>query len=124
MKECEFDFGKTKQVIDGFGVNVNPDRWRDGKLKPAINLLIDELGCSAIRFDCFGNGMWLDPSKMNANGKWPDEYLKEVYTSKKFTDAWQTFRYFNAKGVKPYFTVSGIVPDVWTVKEKKRVFLP
>ena len=115
------DFSKTKQVIDGFGVNVNPDQWRDGNLKPAIDLLVDELGCSAIRFDCYGNGLWLDPSKMNANGKWSDEYLKEVYTSKKFTDAWEAFRYFNSKGVKPYFTVSGIVPDVWNYKGTKEL---
>ena len=72
------DFGKTKQVIDGFGVNVNPDQWRDGNLKKEIDLLVDELGCTAIRFDCFANGMWLDPSKMNANGKWPDDLMSRA----------------------------------------------
>ena len=109
------------QVIDGFGVNVNPDQWRDGNLKKAIDLLVDDLGCSAIRLDCFGNGLWLDPAKMNANGKWPDEYLKEVYTSKPFTDAWQTFRYFNSKGVNTFMNVSGIVPDVWIKKGTKEL---
>ena len=115
------DFGKTKQVIDGFGVNVNPDQWHNGNLKKAIDLLVDELGCTAIRFDCYGNGLWLDPLKMNANGKWPNEYLKEVYTNKRFTDAWQTFRYFNSKGVKPYLNVSGIVPDEWNFKGTKEL---
>ena len=115
------DFGKTKQVIDGFGVNVNPDQWRDGNLKKAIDLLVDELGCTAIRFDCYGNGLWLDPSKMNDNGKWSNEYLKEVYSSKRYTDAWQTFRYFNSKGVKPYLNVSGIVPQEWNFKGTKEL---
>ncbi len=109
------------QVIDGFGVNVNPDQWRDGNLKKAIDLLVDDLGCSAIRLDCFGNGLWLDPAKMNSIGKWPEAYLKEVYTSKIFTDAWQTFRYFNSKGVKPYMNVSGIVPDLWNKKGTKEL---
>jgi len=111
----------TFQVIDGFGVNVNPDQWRNGNLKKAIDLLVDDLGCSAIRLDCFGNGLWLNPAKMNSNGKWPNEYLKEIYTSKAFTNAWQTFRYFNTKGVKPYMNVSGIIPDVWNKKGTKEL---
>ncbi|TAE94819.1 MAG: hypothetical protein EAZ80_09950 [Runella slithyformis] len=121
QKYAVVDAAKTLQVMDGFGTNVNPDQWRDGNLKKAIDLLIDELGSSVIRLDCYGNSAWLDPAKMNANGKWSDEYLKEVYTSKRFTNAWETFRYFNAKGVKVFMNVSGIVPDAWNYKGTKEL---
>ena len=101
------DAGKTFQTIDGFGVNFNPAQWRNGTLKSAIDLLVDDLGCTMIRFDPTGLAEWLDPARRNPDGSWPDAYLKEIYTSPIFRDAWAAFRALNAKGIEPFFNVSG-----------------
>ena len=98
------------QKMDGFGVNITPAQWRDGNLKPTLDLLVDDLGCTLFRFDCYGTADWLDPNKRDADGKYPDAYLEEVYTGKVFKDAWATFRYLNSKGIEPYFNVSGKIP--------------
>ena len=105
--KIDIDANKQFQTIEGFGVNINPDQWRDGNLKKVIDLLVDDLGCQFFRFDCFGYADWLDPAKRDKTGKYSNEYLKEIYTSKRFHDAWETFRYLNSKGVEPFFNVSG-----------------
>jgi hypothetical protein len=107
------DGNKTFQTIDGFGVNFNPALWNNGAMKPAIDLLVDDLGATIFRFDCFGRANWLDPAKQQKDGTWPADYLASVYQSKEFSDAWQAFRYLNQKGIEPYFNVSGIVPPEW-----------
>jgi hypothetical protein len=94
------DATKSFQTVDGFGVNINPAQWHDGKLKPALDLLVDDAGCTQFRLDPTGLAKWLDPAKRLADGHYPPEYLEQVYTSKIFRDAWATFRALNAKGVK------------------------
>jgi len=98
------------QKMDGFGVNITPAQWRDGNLKPVLDMLVDDLGCTLFRFDCYGTADWLDPNKRDKDGQYPQEYLKEVYTGKVFKDSWATFRYLNSKGIQPYFNVSGKIP--------------
>ena len=104
------DAGKTFQTIDGFGVNFNPAQWRKGNLQPAINLLVDDLGCTLFRFDPTGLAEWLDPARRSADGTWSSDYLAEVYTSQVFRDAWAAFRALNAKGIQPLLNVSGRIP--------------
>jgi hypothetical protein len=104
------DAAITFQTIDGFGVNLNPAQWRDGNLKPALDLLVDDLGCTLFRFDPTGLAEWLDPAKRQPDGQFPADYLKEVYTSKVFRDAWAAFRALNAKGIKPFLNTSGRIP--------------
>ena len=104
---------KHVRPLEGFGVNINPALWNNGSLKPAIDYLVDELGCTIFRFDCFGQANWLDPSKRDANGKYSDTYLTQVYTSKVFEDSWNTFRYLNTKGVQTFFSVSGKTPTAF-----------
>lgn len=111
LKNLTLDAGKTYQTIDGFGVNITPAQWRDGNLKPAIDLLIDDLGSSLVRFDCYGTADWLDPARRDTECRYPAEYLKSVYTSKVFQDAWETFRYLNSKGIEPFFNISGKIPQ-------------
>lgn len=101
---------KTITVTDGFGVNITPVQWRDGNLKSVINMLVDDLGATLFRFDCTGLADWLDPSRRNTEGQWPETYLDSVYKTKVFKDAWATFRYLNSKGVEPFFNVSGRIP--------------
>jgi hypothetical protein len=104
------DAGKTFQTVDGFGVNITPAQWREGNLKPVIDRLVGDLGCTLFRFDCTGLADWLDPAKRDKDGTYPAEYLKQVYTNKIFRDSWETLRYLNTKGIEPIFNVSGRIP--------------
>jgi len=88
-KEIILEADNQFQTIDGFGVNITPAQWRDGNLKPVIDMLIDDLGCTLIRFDCFGRADWLDPAWQNPDKTFAEDYLEEVYTSKVFADAWE-----------------------------------
>lgn len=106
-KVLTINYSKPLFTVDGFGVNINPGQWNDGKLKPALDLLVDDLGSTLFRFDCTGLANWLDPTQRLINGCWPDEYLDSVYTSEVFSNAWATFRYLNEKGIEPFFNVSG-----------------
>ncbi len=108
-KKITVDATETYQTIEGFGVNINPAQWHNGKLKPAIDLLVDDLGCTLFRFDCIGLANWLDPTRRDSEGKYAQEYLNEVYSGPDFKDAWETFRYLNSKGIEPFFNVSGKV---------------
>ncbi len=108
---------KQHQIIDGFGVNVTPAQWREGNLKMVIDSLVDDLGCTLIRFDCYGDADWLCPSKQNADGTFQEKYLSEVYTSPGFKDAWDAFRYFNSKGIEPIFNISGSIPIAWATEQ-------
>lgn len=107
------DTGARQQRIDGFGVNVTPAQWRGGNLRSALDLLVDDLGATLIRFDCYGRADWLDPKKLQPDGTFPAEYLRSVYTQPVFSDAWATFRYLNGKGIEPILNVSGHIPPSW-----------
>jgi len=109
-KTAILDAQTRYQKIDGFGVNITPAQWKDGNVKPALDMLTDDLGCTLFRFDCTGLADWLDPDRRNADGTYPEEYLEQVYTSPIFSDAWNTFRYLQSKGIEPFFNVSGRIP--------------
>lgn len=106
-KKVKIDASGIFQTVDGFGVNINPAMWDGGHLRPVLDLLVDDLGCTLFRFDAFGTADWLDPQKRSSSGVWPKSYLEQIYTSPVFKDAWATFRYLNEKGVQPHFNVSG-----------------
>src|SRR5688572_11994245 len=59
------------QTIDGFGTNINPAYWMNGKLKPVLDSLVKDLGSTWLRFDCYGRANWLDPSKQLPDGHFP-----------------------------------------------------
>ncbi len=109
-KHLVLDAREEFQKIDGFGVNITPAQWRKGNLQSAIDLLVDDLGCTLIRFDCYGKADWLDPNRRDSQNKYPEDYLKSVYTNPIFQDAWDTFRYLNSKGIEPFFNISGRIP--------------
>jgi O-glycosyl hydrolase len=87
-KSFSVNASHTLQTCEGFGVNITPNQWRNGNLKPTLNLLVDDLGATLFRFDCTGLANWLDPAKRQKDGTWPTNYLDSVYRSKTFTDAW------------------------------------
>jgi len=108
------DAAKRFQPIDGFGVNLTPAQWRGGALRPTLDLLVDDLGTSLVRLDCYGKADWLLPAKRGADGRWPDAYLAGVYRSPVFAECWDTFRHLTAKGADVHLNVSGRVPAAWT----------
>jgi hypothetical protein len=116
------DATKTFQTVDGFGANINPAQWRDGNLKPALDLLVDDLGGTLFRLDPTGLAKWLDPARRLPDGHYPPEYLEQIYTSKVFRDAWATFRALNAKGAKPFLNASGhVTPGLGRADDPKRL---
>src|SRR5262249_25661560 len=40
---------QTFQTIDGFGVNINSHSWNNGELKPALDMLNDQMGATLYR---------------------------------------------------------------------------
>ena len=100
--------------MDGFGVNITPAQWRDGALKPTLDLLVDDLGSALVRLDCYGRADWLDPAQAGPDGAWPAAYLASVYRSQVFTECWETFRHLTDKGADVHLNVSGRIPAEWT----------
>ena len=43
------DGSQTFQSIDGFGVNANSASWKNRELRPAIDMLVDQLGVTIFR---------------------------------------------------------------------------
>ncbi len=45
--DVRIDLTTLYQEIDGFGVNINPvSHWREGRLTPVLDMLVDDLGAS------------------------------------------------------------------------------
>jgi len=81
-KEIIVNLTKSFSKVDGFGVNITPAQWKNGNLKPALDMLVDDLGATLYRFDCTGLANWLDPSRRQSDGTWPEAYLDSIYRSK------------------------------------------
>ena len=43
-KQINVNLSKSLLKVDGFGVNITPAQWREGKLKPVLDMLVDDLG--------------------------------------------------------------------------------
>ena len=112
--EIHVDAEKRHQRMDGFGVNITPTQWREGALKPTLDLLVDDLGTTLVRLDCYGKADWLDPAQARPDGTWPAEYLASVYRSQVFAECWDSFRHLTEKGADVHLNVSGRVPAEWT----------
>jgi O-glycosyl hydrolase len=116
-KQASINALATKQNIAGFGVNICPAQWNNGKLKSTLFKLKNDLGAEIFRVDCYGKANWLNPNKLNADGHFSKEHLAEVYQSKTFTDAWATCKYLNSLGIEPIFNISGEIPAAWTTNK-------
>jgi O-glycosyl hydrolase len=92
------DGAQRFQTIDGFGVNVNSASWNAGELRPALDMLVDQLGATIFRV-IIDNADWeatndnSDPNAFN----WT--YYNTVYTSPKLEELWGTISYLNQKGI-------------------------
>ena len=86
------------QTIDGFGVSANSASWNNGELRPALDMLVDQLGATLWRViideeDWEASNDDADPFHFN----WT--YYNAVYTSTKFENLWSTISYLNSKGI-------------------------
>ena len=104
------------QFIDGFGVNFNGTYFREAQ-KPLVDMLIDDLGATIFRLDPYGQTDWEvtndndDPRIMS----W--EYFNDRYSIPAFEASWAAARYLNARGIRPFLTLSGTVPG-WMLDDK------
>ncbi len=105
------DSTQTFQTMNGFGVNANSGSWKNGQLRPALDLLVDQLGATVWRVvvemsDWETTNDNSDPTVMN----WT--YYNSVYTDPQFESLWSTIAYLNQKGITSGLVVSvmGQVP--------------
>ncbi len=118
----EVDPSRQFQVVAGFGVNFNGTYFREAQ-KPAVDMLIDDLGATIFRLDPYGQVNWEasndndDPNVMN----W--EYYNDRYSTPTFEASWAAGRYLNSRGIKPVLALSGVPPD-WMVEGGKKHLIP
>ena len=92
------DGARMKQIIDGFGVNVNHRSWNNDELLPVLDALIDQAGMTLFRI-VFDNTDWeaandnTDPGVMNRT------YYNAIYSSPRFQPLWDMFAYLNRRGL-------------------------
>jgi hypothetical protein len=97
------------QVIDGFGVNANSASWNGGELRPALDLLVDQVGATLWRV-VIDNGDW-EATNDNADPNVFDwTYYNSVYTTPKFEELWSTIAYLNQKGISSGLMLSFMGP--------------
>jgi O-glycosyl hydrolase len=105
------DGAQTFQTIDGFGVNVNAHSWNQGELRPALDLLHDQMGATLYRV-VYDMEDW-EATNDNAdpdNADW--SYYNALYSNAGFQELWGTLHYLNQKGISTGITLSfmGRVP--------------
>lgn len=110
------DNSEKKQTVDGFGVNLNTKYWNGGELCPVVDQMIDELGATLFRLDCFGKADWVDPDGTGSEADLYGEGTERAYASREFADMCECSRHLNDRGIEPYVTVSGDAP-AWMCAE-------
>ncbi len=110
------------QTIDGFGVNINSKYWDEGKLVPVMERLTDELGANLFRLDAWGKSDWMDPDgKLGRRRALSPANLKRVYARPEFAAARDMGLWLNRRGIRPYITLSGIVPEWMCGRDGKTI---
>jgi O-glycosyl hydrolase len=102
---------QTFQTIDGFGANINAHSWNGGELRPALDMLNDQMGVTLYRV-VYDMEDW-ESTNDNADPNTPDRaYYSALYSSASFQELWGTLHYLNQKGVSGGITLSfmGRVP--------------
>ncbi len=104
------DSSQRFQTIDGFGVNLNGTYFRNAQ-KPMLDMLIDDLGATIFRLDPYGLTNWetLNDNDDPKTTNW--EYYNDRYSNPYFEASWAAGRYLNSRGIKPFMTLSGTVPN-------------
>ena len=93
------DVGRVQQTIDGMGVNINVNSWKNGELKPALDALIDINGSSAFRVIRDPMTWVSSESLIPRLHRLDPPTLRSVYETPAMQDIWNTIRYLNQKGI-------------------------
>jgi len=104
------------QIMDGFGVNFNGTYFRDDQ-KRMVDMLIDDLGATLFRLDPYGLTNWETLNDNNDPNLRNGEYYNDRYSIPAFEASWAAARYLNARGLRPFMTLSGTVPN-WMLDDK------
>jgi hypothetical protein len=100
------DGGKTYQVIEGFGANINHRSWDNNhELQPVLDALIDQAGMTLFRV-VYDNTDW-ETTNDNSNANvmnW--DYYGPIYSGPDFQKMWDMIRYLNGKGI-----TNGVMPN-------------
>lgn len=107
------DGAQKFQTIDGFGVNANSLSWNNGELKPAIDMLADQMGSNQWRV-VFDMEDWESTNDNSDPNIFNWDYSNGVYANSKFQNLWGTLGYVNQKGFSSGIALSfmGRVP-IW-----------
>jgi len=102
------DGGQKLQTISALGADINPHSWDNGKLKPALDLLIDQGGMKTFRvgmdmIDWESTNDNADPHTFN----W--DYYEPIYSGRtsfdtrhagsNFADTWHVIDYLHQRGI-------------------------
>jgi O-glycosyl hydrolase len=107
----EIDGSEHFQKMDGFGVNINTSWWLNGAyrnsdaVKPAINMLIDDLGASIFRA-VIEEMDWESTNDNDDHDTFNWHYYDSVFTTERFQGVWNTLRYLNQKGITNNLIIS------------------
>ena len=97
------------QIIQGFGVNFNGTYFR-GAQKPMVDMLIDDLGATIFRLDPYGLTNWETLNDNDDPNVIDWAYFNDRYSTPAFEASWAAARHLNARGLRPFLTLSGIAP--------------
>jgi hypothetical protein len=93
------DVARVEQTIDGMGVNINVNSWKNGELKPALDALIDVNGSSSFRVIRDPMTWVSSESLIPALHTLNLTTLQSVYETPAMEDLWNTISYLNQKGI-------------------------
>ncbi len=93
------DVARVEQTIDGMGVNINVNSWKNGELKPALDALIDVNGSSSFRVIRDPMTWVSSESLIPALHTLNLTTLQSVYETPAMQDLWNTIAYLNQKGI-------------------------
>ncbi len=109
--KLEIDAGTRYQSVDGFGVNINPAWWLNGKyrdasvVKPAIDILIDSLGANIFRI-VIEEMDWEEVNDDNDPENFNWTYFNSVFSDTRFQGVWSTLHYLNQRGITDRLIIS------------------
>jgi hypothetical protein len=93
------DGSSVSQTMDGMGTNINSWAWKNGELKPALDLLVDTNGANVFRV-IHDRMSWATQSQIAGLHARDAATLAAVYETSDMQDLWNTIAYLNTKGVK------------------------
>jgi hypothetical protein len=89
----------VSQTTDGMGTNINSGSWKNGELRPALDLLIDTNGANIFRV-IHDRMDWAAQLQIPGLHGLDAATLAAVYETPDMQDLWNTISYLNAKGIK------------------------